>query len=125
MKGILVLPRRGVIEIELLRRYGRTPAGTRAVGWFEVSEHPHVYFTHQRELHIPVADEPRAVGGKAWFPWAPAPGTTPAASAAGLLERVLKEVVSRVEEERTSAKHRRFRVVRAEWLDGGKDETGP
>lgn len=112
-----MLPRRGVIEVELLRRYGRTPAGTRAVGWFEVSENPHVYFTHLRELHITVADEPRTVGGKAWFPWAPPPGTTAAASLAGLLDRVLRDVVSRIEEERTSAKHQRFRVVRAEWED--------
>jgi hypothetical protein len=112
-----MLPRRGVIEIELLRRYGRAPAGTRAVGWFEVSEHPHVYFTHVRELYIKVTDDPRTVGGKAWFPWAPPPGTPAADSFAGLLDRVLRDVVSRVEEERTSANHQRFRVVRAEWED--------
>jgi hypothetical protein len=113
-----VLPRRGVIEIELLRRYGRTPAGTRAVGWFEVSEFPHVYFNHQRELHIQVDGEPRVIGGAGWFTWVPAPGTPPETAEAALLERVLRDVVSLVEEQQTSAKHQRFRVVRAEWQDG-------
>jgi len=113
-----MLPRRGVIEIELLRRYGRTPAGTRAVGWFEVSETGEVYFTHMREVHIRVADDPRVVGGPAWFPWPREPGVSPAASEARLLERVLWDVVRSVEERQTKTKHQRFRVVRAEWEDG-------
>jgi hypothetical protein len=117
-----VLPRRGVIEIELLRRYGRTPAGTRAVGWFEVSEFPHVYFNHQLELHIQVADEPRVVGGTGWLTWVPPPGMLPEAAEAALLQRVLHDVVSLVEEQQTSAKHQRFRVVRAEWQPVAEDK---
>src|SRR5262245_45669451 len=85
-EGVLMLPRRGVIEIELLRRYGRTPPGTCAVGWFKVSATGYTYFTHLREIHIRVADDPRVVGGPCWFPWAPPRGTSRARSEAGLLE---------------------------------------
>src|SRR4051794_9377820 len=113
----LMLPRRGTIEIELLRRYGRAAAGTRAAGWVTLSENDHPYFTHVRELHIRVSDDPRVVGGPRYFPWAPPPGASPADAEARLLDQVLREVVSRVEEERTPAKHQRFRVVRAEWQD--------
>ena len=112
-----MLPRRGVIEIELLRRYGRTPAGTRAVGWFKVSATGEDYFTHVWEVRIQVADDPRVVGGPGWFPWAPPHGTSRAASEAGLLEYVLQKVVRSVEERRTAAKHQRFRVVHAAWQD--------
>jgi hypothetical protein len=113
-----MLPRRGVIEIELLRRYGRTPAGIRAVGWFKVSATGEDYFTHVWEVRIRVADDPRVVGAQCWFQWAPPRGTSRAASEAGLLERVLREVVRDVEERRTAAKHQRFRVVHAAWQDG-------
>src|SRR5262245_66447741 len=73
-EGRWMLPRRGVIEIELLRRYGRTPPGTRAVGWVPVSKNDDDYFTHVREIHIQVGDDPRAVGGPWWVPWVPPRG---------------------------------------------------
>jgi hypothetical protein len=66
-----------------------------------------------REIHIRIADDPRVVGGPAWFPWPPERGLSPAASEARLLEHVLHEVVRSVEERQTEAKQQRFRVIRA------------
>src|SRR5262245_51645141 len=103
-----MLPRRGVIEIELLRRYARTPAGTRAAGWFPVSKNDNDYFTHGRRLRIQIADAPRVVDLPCWFPWTPPRGSP--RSEAALLEYVLRGVVESIEERKTGAGHQRFRV---------------
>src|SRR5262249_22796930 len=104
----------------------RTPPGTRAVGWFTVSKNDDDYFTHVREIHIQVGDDPRAVGGPCWFPWFPPRGSS--RSEAALLEYVLQEVIKSVEERKTAAGHQRFRVVRAAWQDAtrrGKRRGAP
>jgi hypothetical protein len=125
-----MFPRRGVIEVELLRRYGRVPAGTRAVGWFELTENSGPITTHAFEVHIRVADDPRVVGGKLFFTWKRERidesytrmvfyrGRRQTVSAANLFEYVVQNVVRYVEGLDTSAKHQRFRVVRAVWQDG-------
>jgi hypothetical protein len=125
-----MFPRRGVIEVELLRRYGRTPAGSLAVGWFEVAEAPDSsFFTHVYDLRIQIADDPRTIGGKLYFIWKPRRldepytrdvfhrGTRSVVTAADIFEYVVQGVVRYIEGLDTSAKHQRFRVVRAVWQD--------
>jgi hypothetical protein len=121
--------RRGVIEVELLRRYGRTPAGTRAVGWFTVSESPGPYMTHVWEVRIRVPGDPRVVGCQCYFPWQQERidslytvgifyrGAHQTVSAAGLFDYVAQDVVRFVEGLDTSTKQQRFKVVCAAWDD--------
>src|SRR5262245_9254731 len=103
-----MLPRRGVIEVELLRRYGRVPVGTRAVGWFEPTETPGPYMTHRYRIHLPIADDPRLVTTQVYFPWTHQPGEPyryavtyrgagMIVTAADLFEKVLQDIVRDIE----------------------------
>jgi hypothetical protein len=132
-----MFPRQGVIEIELLRRYGRTPAGTRATGWFELAESAGPCTTHCWEVQIRIADDPRPVNGTLYFPWPRARiddsytrpvfyrGACQTVTAADLFEYAAQDIIRFVEVQDTPAKHQRFRVVRLEWREAGVPDRPP
>jgi hypothetical protein len=124
-----MFPRKGTIEVETLRRYGRTPAGTRAVGWFKVSENSDRYMTHKWEVRIRIGADPRVVRCQCYFPWHHKRIDEPHTygvfhrgkhltfSATDLFDWVVQDVVRFVESLNTGAKNQRFRVIRATWQD--------
>jgi hypothetical protein len=125
------LPRHGIVEIETLRRYGRVPIGTRAVGSFALWGKP-VPPGHRRfeflQTHIQVGDDPRIVMMNSISDWTARedrPHTwhtmhrkkMQAFHAADLSGHLLQSVTNYLEGLSTGTGQQRFKVVRIEWQD--------
>jgi len=125
------LPRHGIVEIETLRRYGRVPAGTRAVGSFALWGRPVQPGQRRFEVlltEISVGDDPRVVRlcvssdftarGDRPRTWSMMHrGKMHEFHAADLSVYLLQELTLALESQSTSTGAQRFRVVRAEWQD--------
>jgi hypothetical protein len=122
------LPRRGTVEIETLRRYGRVPVGTRAVGWFVLSVDAGPYLNHCLEYRIQVGEDARLVGGSLYFSWDRGVdesdtwgmfhrGAWVQFHAADLFDATIQHLTHLIEDQSTSAGHQRFHVIRAEWQE--------
>jgi hypothetical protein len=95
-----------VVEVETLRRWGRVPIGTRAVGQIVLVQHdfsssPWVQYT------IQIGEDPRKICAS--VPIGTFEGNLP--------EYALSRVVDALEGEDTPSGYQRFRVIRAEWTD--------
>lgn len=126
-----MLPRRGVVEIETLRRYGKIPIGTKAEGWFELAENSHDYLAHSLSYRVQIGDDPRTIGSVLYFHWG---RDTDEPSefyqyhqkecrqffAANLFDYAILKIQLLIEDQCTSSGYQRFRMVRAEWQDEGE-----
>jgi hypothetical protein len=118
------IKRKGVLEVETLRRYGRMPAGTRARGWFRLTG-PLQDGWYGVRGKFRVGDDPRVVQVYVDFMWDGAPDekVTRGVMRHGkhewvkvdLMGNALRTVVESVEGRKTSTGNQRFRVIRAEW----------
>ena len=123
------LPRRGIVEIETLRRYGRVPAGTRAEGSFALCEGPKRPGVPRFQIllaEIPVGADPRPVrvnvsgdflasgdGPRTWY--AMHRRAMQEFHAPDFPGYILTELAHYLEDKSTSTGAQRFKVVRAEW----------
>lgn len=102
-----VLPRKGSLEVETLRRHGRVPAGTRSIGWFKLIW-SNGLDAYQVKYRFRVGDDPRVMDGLIIFCTdLPRPPT--------LWEYIRQDLVESIETRKTGRGNQRFRVVRAEW----------
>src|SRR5262245_56506566 len=126
-------PRKGIVEIETLRRYGRVRVGTRAEGSFVLAPPEGKSTWYSLTIRILIADDPRPVGPVLYFPW-PAKlddprtwwqshrGSSREVKARDFWDGVIQKLILMLEDESTSQGHQRFRVVRAEWLPEGQQD---
>jgi hypothetical protein len=119
--------RRGVVEVEALRRWGREPIGTRAVGQVVLIQHdfsssPWVQYTLQ------IGKDPRTIcasclinvftrGGDEVIRLSRYVRGVLTPFEGNLSEYALSRVVDALEGEDTPSGYQRFRVIRAEWTD--------
>jgi len=124
-----MLLRRGVIEVETLRRYGRVPPGTRARGSLTLSRTGSSYLGYCLKIHIQVGSDPRPVGCEIHFEWDRAEsvpltwwtafrGGCVKVEARDLFDGAIQQATLHIEDQSTRKGHQRFRVTRAEWQGG-------
>jgi len=118
--------RAGVLEVENLRRYGRTPPGTRARGSFSLRDGgnaPEATLSryYLASFRFEFDNDPRLVALAVGFWWTgdPRRGKGARAGVTGaetdLLSYARRLVVEEIEAEVTSRGNQHFRVIRAEW----------
>jgi hypothetical protein len=125
--------RRGVVEVETLRRWGRVPIGTRAVGQIVLVQHdasssPWVRYTFQ------IGGDPRMICASCLINMFTRGSDevirlsryvrgvlTPFEG--NLYDYALSRVVDALEGENTPSGYQRFRVLRAEWTDAPADSS--
>ena len=121
--------RRGIVEIETLRRYGRIPPGTRVRGAVVLTRRTDPScLGYGLKVRLEVKDDPRPVAFDLDFDWdrgedEPATwweffrGKHTRIQADNLLDAAGKHLTHEIESRNTGTDHQRFRVIRVEWKD--------
>jgi hypothetical protein len=119
--------RRGVVEVETLRRWGRVPIGTRAVGQIALVQHD-ASSSPWVQYRLQIGSDPRQIcasclinvfarGGDEVIRLSRYVRGVLTPFEGNLPEYALSCVVDSLEGQDTPSGYQRFRVIRAEWTD--------